>query len=503
MLVPSRSAPGFGPINPKFYKQRKRRENEERGAWNDNIQKAVAGDIGRSLEKMRGIRALEVKRADRGERRVKDKRKDTVTIPLPPKWGTIVIKADDGRVIVVEEDGEFDSGPKVQEPEKPETKWIKAPSTIDLPPPPPPKRDCTKKKRKHILEPIKSLTPISESEYEDIHEPDAGEDIMSPTGFFMTGGASGWPSPVPSSIASQRKSSKQSSSLKKSPAVSVPGSWPSPPNSPAKYSDTSTSSEQSWGEKSRRSGKSHKSSRHEGDDVSTKTYSTYKPPVVEDALDSSSDRAPVFEDGGWGVGLKGSVDEWVGSQKGSADGWGGSQKGSVGGWGGSTKSSKHSATPTAIPDPIPTAAPTAIQNWVADRAKTVSETSSHKSRSRSHRSRAPSDSSWDGFEKPKTMSEVSVAGTESEQNWGGSQASRRTKGSEHRSHRSSRRGSQAGWGGSEQDWGASQTANVDGWGGKSESGNGYDEDNSTYLNDNWSGVKVRVRSRRGSVGGWE
>jgi hypothetical protein len=90
------------------------------------------------------------------------------------------------------------------------------------------------------------------------------------------------------------------------------------------------------------------------------------------------------------------------------------------------------------------------------------------------------------------MSEVSVAGTESERNWGGSQASRRTKGSEHRSHRSSRRGSQAGWGGSEQDWG-----------GKSESGNGYDEDNSTYLNDNWSGVKVRVRSRRGSVGGWE
>jgi hypothetical protein len=490
MVVPSRPAPGFGPINPKFYKQRKRHENEERGVWNDDIQKAVAGDIGRSLERMRGIGGVEVKRADRGERQVKDKKKDTVTIPLPPKWGTIVIKADDGRVIVVDEDGEFDSGPKVQEPEKPETKWIKAPSTIDLPPPPPPKRDRTKKKRKHILEPIKSLTPIPESEYEDIHEPDASEDIMSPTGFFMTGGASGWPSPVPSSIASPRKSSKRSSSLKKSPAVSVPGSWPSPPNSPTKYSDTSTSSEQSWGEKSRRSGKSHKSSRHEGDDVSTKTYSTYKPPVVEDALDSSSDRAPVFEDGGWGVGLKGSVDEWVGSQKGSADGWGGSQKGSVGGWGGSTKSSKHSATPTAIPDPIPTAAPTAIQNWVADRAKTVSEASSHKSRSRSHRSRAPSESSWDGFEVPKTMSEVSVAGTESERNWSGSQASRRTKGSEHRSHRSSRRGSQAGWGGNEQDWG-----------GKSESGNGYDEDNSTYLNDNWSGVKVRVRSRRGSVGG--
>jgi hypothetical protein len=498
MLVPSRRAPGFGPIDPKFYKQRKRRENEERGAWNDDVQKAVAGDIGRSLEKMRGIGGVEVKRTHGGEARVKDKKKDTVTIPLPPKWGTIVIKANDGRVVVVDEDGEFDSGPTGQEQVDAEVKWVKAPSTIDLPPPPPaPKRDTrTKEKKKH--NPVKSLTPIQESdEYEDIYDPSGGEDPMSPTGFFMTGGASGWPSPVPSCIASPRNSGKQSSSVKKSPVRSLPGSWPSPPHSPTKYSDTSTSSEVSWGKKSSHNGgKSRRSSRHDGDNMSTKTYSTYKPPVVEDAPDTSSDRILLAKDGECGRIQKGSVEEWGDGQKGGV------------GWGGSTKSSKHSATPAFIPDPFPTTAPTAIQNWVA---KTVSETSSRKSRSRTHRSRAPSESSWDGFEKAKSMSEISVAGTEGERDWGDSQPSRKSKGSEHRSHGSSRRGCQVGWGGSEQDWGASQTANVEVWDGKSEGGggyaNGYGEDNSTYLNDNWSGVKVRVRSTRGSTrgsaGGWE
>jgi hypothetical protein len=491
MLVPSRRAPGFGPINPKFYKQRKRRENVK-GAWNDDIQKAVAGDIGRSLEKMRGIGGMEVKRTHGGEARVEDKKKDTVTIPLPPKWGTIVIKANDGRVIVVDENGEFDSGPTGQEQVDAEVKWVKAPSTIDLPPPPPaPTRDPrTKDKKKH--KPVKSLTPIPESdEYEDIYDPSGGEDPMSPTGFSMTGGASGWPSPVPTSIHSPRKSSKRSVSVKKSPARSLPGSWPSPPHSPNKYSDTSTSSKLSWGKKSSHNGgKSRRSSIHDEDNMSTKTYSTYKPPVVGDAPDTSSDRILLAKDGEWGE----------------------SQKGSVGEWGGSTKSSKHSANLAAIPDPYPVTAPTAIQNWVA---KTVSETSSRKSRSRTHRSCAPSESSWDGFEKAKSMSEISVAGTEGERDWGDSQPSRRSKGSEHRSHGSSRRGCQVGWGGSEQDWGASQTANVDGWDGKSEGGggyaNGYGEDNSTFLNDNWSGVKVRVRSTRGSTcgstrgsaGGWE
>jgi hypothetical protein len=543
MLVPPRHAPGFGPINPKFYKQRKKREDGERGIWNDDIRKAVVGDIGRSLEKMRGIGGVEVKRVDRGEGKVKEKekRKDTVTVPLPQKWGTIVIKDDDGRVIVVDEDGEFDSGPRVKEPEETpvESKWIKALSTIDLPPLSSPlarhaseKRDHGKRstrKHKHIQQPVKPLTSIPESEYEDGYQPSGGEDLMSPTGFFMTGGASGWPSPEPTSIVSpakSRSSRKQPPSIKenlKSPVRSPPGSWPSPPQSPTKSSSISDESMntgcsvQSWGKKSHRSGKSHKSSRDEGNNGSTKTCSTYKPATVEDAPETSSDQASVLKNG-----------EWGGSQKESLGGWGGSNKASEHNWNGSTdsshKSSRHSTNVADFHDTWAPSdhhlAPSVIQNWVGDRVKTVSEASSHESRSLSHQrrnhSRAPSETGWDGYEKPKTMSEVSVVGTESEQNWPGSRTSSRhsrwSKALDHRSHRSSRHGSQARWEGSERERGGSQEANIDGWRGKSDSGsrmggegyaNGYDENNETYLNEDWGGVKVRVGSRRGSVVGWE
>ena len=89
------------------------------------------------------------------------------------------------------------------------------------------------------------------------------------------------------------------------------------------------------------------------------------------------------------------------------------------------------------------------------------------------------------------MSDVSIAGTGSERSWPESRQ---------RSRRSNRT----------DNWGGSQGANVDGWGGEmtdSETGggaesrysNGYDEDNGTYLNGSWSGVKVRVRSRRESM----
>jgi hypothetical protein len=517
MIVPSRHAPGFGPINPKFYKQRKRRENEEKGAWNEDIQKAVVGDIGRSLEKMRGIGGVEVKKAGGGERRVKEEKKITVTVPLPQRWGTFVIKADDGRVIVVDEDGEFDSGPRVKEQEA-EKKWIKAPSTTDLPPPPSPsskhaseKRDRGKKDKKthrHISQSIKSLTPIPESEYEDGYLPSGGEDLMSPTGFFMTGGASGWLSPDAASIASPAKSNASSKRSSNSPIRSPPGSWPSPPHSPTKAfsisdkSASTVSSVQSWGKKSHRSGKSYRSSRHDDDNVSMKTFPTYKPAAVEDAPDTSSDQAFVLEDCGWGGHNKSSEHNWNGSNKSSQ------------------KSPRHDTRAADIHDPWALNthhdAPRVIQNWVCDRVKTVSEASSHKSRSRSHtsrnRSHVSTEVSWDGYEKPKAMSEVSVAGTESERSWPHSQISsrhsRRSKASDHGSHRSSTRRSQAGWEGSEQSWGGSHKANVDGRGGDSDSGSRvgggeYDEDNEAGFNESWGGIKVRVMSRRESVVEWE
>jgi hypothetical protein len=491
LLLPSRRAPGFGPINPKFYKQRKRKENEN-GLWNDDIQKAVAGDIARSLEKMRGIGGVEVKRptGDRIDEREK-KRKDTVTILLPRRWGTFVIKANDGRVIVVDEDGEFDSGPQLQQQS---AKWVKALTTISIPPSSPRK---DKKTGNRHLEPMKSLIPIPESEYEDGYIPFEGEDTTSPTGFFMTGGANGWPSRSASSIKS-RRSSRYSLLLKpQSPVRSPPGSWPSPPQSPV----TDTSSAESWGKgRSHLSEKSHRSSRSGDDDVSTKSYSTYKPATVEDGSDMS-EKASLVKEGGWRGSQKSKRDDWSSSHKGSEDRWGGSKKSSRQSWG----SNKHSSIGADIWPEQPPAnthpAPSVIQNWIGDRVKTISEASMHKSQSHGHKSRshsrtsstyhAPSsEATWDGYEKPKSMSEVSIAGS------GSARSCKQTD-----------------------DWKGSQEANVDGRGGErtdSQSGSGagksryskgYDEDDLTYSNDDWSGVKVRVRSRKGSVNvrgrGWD
>ncbi|KAH7079558.1 hypothetical protein FB567DRAFT_562700 [Paraphoma chrysanthemicola] len=481
MLHPSKQGPGFGQINPRFYKQRKRKEGKE-GLWNDDIQKAVTGDIQRSLEKLRGVRDLEVKRPRREQdvEEHKSGNKDTITIPLPPKWGTFVIRAEHGRVIVIDEDGEFDSGPQKYAPQQP-AKWVKAPTTIATPSIAPlsPKRSSSggsgkkrknKRKHEHISLPAKSLTPIPESEYEDGYIPSAGEDLGSPTDFFMTGGLSGWPSHPATSVASTSKSAKAYfagplAAWKLAIATAVAGE--------------------------------HK----EHDKASVKSYSTYRPATVEDALDTSSENALRVKEV-----LK------VGSQKGSATGW----DGSTNGWDHSAKGSHKSASRSnkaADDEPwnLSQAASeygvnTSVHNWVGNRVKTVSEASTHKPRSRSHRShslgraipRAPteegwetsakgSEVSWDGYEIPKTLSEVSVAGTGSQRSWPGSQTSSRHHGSRvsshrsDRSHKTSKHGSNIGWG--------------------EKFANGYDEDDETYLNESWGGVKVRVGSRRESIAG--
>jgi hypothetical protein len=532
MLLPSRRAPGFGPINPKFYKQRKRNENEN-DAWNNDIQKAVGGDIGRSLEKLRGIGGVEVKRHTETLDKHGKRRKDTITIPLPRRWGTFIIKADDGRVIVVDEDGEFDSGPQVQQEPR---KWVKAPTTVSAPP----SEKRRESKTKH-LGPIKSLTPIPESEYEEGCVLEGGEDLMSSTGFFMTGGASGWPERSASPIKS-RQSSRRSNSLNPaSPMRSLPGSWPSPLLSPSKgasVSGMSTSSAEPWGGvKSRSSKKSHRSSRHGDDNVSTKSYSTYKPATVEDAADTSSANGSLAKEGGWGSSQKSKGDEGNGGPNGSETGWGEDKQASENGWGGSKnsssssiKSSHRSSRPADDTDiwseqplprgilseqPLPSGirpgqplpsrhnVPSVAQNWIGDHVKTISEASTHKSRSHHHKHHShsrsrdpsthlspPSEVSWDGFEKPKTMSDVSVAGTGSE---------RSSPESRQRSRRSNRTDN---WGGSQEASVGERTDSESGLGNRYE--DGYDEDNGTCLNGSWSGVKVRVRRRRGSTnaGGW-
>jgi hypothetical protein len=105
------------------------------------VARAVGGDIQRHLAQMQGIANLEVKRPERDEKEEKKRREEksgTVKVPAPLRWGTFIIKADDGRVIVIDEDGEFDSGlvkPVADEDDKEKVRegkrWVKAASSVD------------------------------------------------------------------------------------------------------------------------------------------------------------------------------------------------------------------------------------------------------------------------------------------------------------------------------------------------------------------------------------
>ena len=106
------NAAGFGPIDARFYRH-KRHRNKHNGAWNDDVARAVSGDIHASLAKLERIAGVEVKHASfnsKERKRRDEKKRGVVSIPAPLKWGTFVIKYGDGRVVVVDELGEYDSG---------------------------------------------------------------------------------------------------------------------------------------------------------------------------------------------------------------------------------------------------------------------------------------------------------------------------------------------------------------------------------------------------------
>ncbi|KAI8933161.1 hypothetical protein NX059_009802 [Plenodomus lindquistii] len=512
MLPGTREEPGFGPIDTRFYKQRKRTQQHD-GLWNDAVQVAVSGDIARNLARVRGL--VGVGRRDRGGGERREREKEMVVVPVPRQWGSFVITGEDGRVIVVDGEGEFDSGVRGQgreEKRREGPRWVRAPERrgeMGVRDDGVPRRERKEKRhrRSHRCKkghcacvpapPLKPLTTIAESEHEEMDQVSDGEDPVSPTGFFMTGGASGWPSREATSVASPARSEAH--------VRSSPGAWPSPPLSPIRStapSKHSSDQSSSWlGEledrsarslsshHSNKSPKTRRSRRHEIDNMSTKSYSTYKAPTVEDALSTSSQSARSSKHVGW-VDSAQDDDTWgerkEASKKGSDVSWNGSKKSSVSGWSSSRK--------------------------------------------------AASENSWDGFEKNKTASEISVAGSGSERSTLSSRAPSQalsdlsgkvsTHGS-HRSHRSEKSGtSLPGWDGSQvskKRW-SSEKAHVDddGWGGEtSQSGwdgsemsgkrygagsngsaNGFDEADETYLNENWGGRRVRVGSRQTSVAGW-
>ncbi|KAH6639076.1 hypothetical protein C7974DRAFT_448956 [Boeremia exigua] len=249
--------PGFGPINTRFYKSRRRHPTPHEGdeGWNADVARAVGGDVARCLA---GAQALgEIwgrgedgddsaddntkERSDekrgRGDERMKERerqreerRKDrerrkrgVVTVPAPLHWGTFVIKSGDGRVVVVGRDGEWDSGPvaagagehgrqqhdrgketdKEEELEKEKRKrearlWIRAPSTPTASLAPSPTRPTNSERgtgRHARGERASSSASVSASTYtyDSFTTSTVASPLASQTQFFMTGGLGGWP----------------------------------------------------------------------------------------------------------------------------------------------------------------------------------------------------------------------------------------------------------------------------------------------------------------------
>jgi len=177
LLPPRAQQPGFGAIDARFYKQKKRSERAEAVVWNEAVQKAITGDLQRNLDKIRGLGHVGVCRGD-GEGLGRRNRGETVRVPVPRVWGTFVIRGDHGRVIVVERDGEFDSGmPKVEE-EAQGKRWVKAESTAPS----------------EVLKKPSTRMDARPCVGREDRELSGGADDASPTEFVMTGGASGWPS---------------------------------------------------------------------------------------------------------------------------------------------------------------------------------------------------------------------------------------------------------------------------------------------------------------------
>jgi hypothetical protein len=120
--------------------------------------------------------------------------------------------------------------------------------------------------------------------------------------------------------------------------------------------------------------------------------------------------------------------------------------------------------------------------------------------------------SWDGFERAKSRSEASAAGSDpSEGSWGGSQAtSGHGHGRQHRHFDASRHGS-LGSGASRRqggdEWGGGGERSDDGWASKRGSDKSWADESKggNEISGDWGGTRTRVRitSRRGSGGGWE
>jgi hypothetical protein len=134
-MLPRRApGPGFGAIDPHFYTEdsRKRREREKTVPFHPLVQCAASGYINRTMREIKSMRDLrdpewyihkmkpwswekEAKEAEevRDTEELKKKKREPIRVWAFNGWPDFIVHSNDGsgRVIVVTDDGEFDSGP--------------------------------------------------------------------------------------------------------------------------------------------------------------------------------------------------------------------------------------------------------------------------------------------------------------------------------------------------------------------------------------------------------
>lgn len=223
MHVSSSPAPGFGALNPEFYNKGQKSGDQEVG-WSADVERAVRGDMWRSLREMRRLANVEAQDT------TPDSEDEVVCIKAPLSWGTFIIEGKDGRVVVVEADGEYDSGlpgektpewnPRRKSEAQCEQRNTKGESHT---------RGDEKTSIRSAQAKGKAHSSSRRSKAHDTistaKSPPQDPGSSPLTKSFMTGGANGWSS-------SSASSSKPPSTV----VVSPPGAWPSPEPSTTKQS---------------------------------------------------------------------------------------------------------------------------------------------------------------------------------------------------------------------------------------------------------------------------
>ncbi|KAF1954146.1 hypothetical protein CC80DRAFT_595284 [Byssothecium circinans] len=248
LFLPYKNAPVIGQIDQRFYQKGHRIDPVDEVEWSKEVQKAVCGDIGRSLDEMMkrsNLRVVDTEEDEKGSIHLEEKEEEdpyAVKITVPRMFGTFIISGEDGRVIVVDEDGEFDSGlpqeridwDKVEKErfaENEEDQKRAKEKTHRK------GRKRYKAHKKHHRAPSLPSLPLS-TVLEAIDSEDETS-VATPTKLFFPDKTKGWPSP--------QRSPAEPTPVPASNTFSPPGAWPSPLLSPIKPSlASSTKIDNSW-----------------------------------------------------------------------------------------------------------------------------------------------------------------------------------------------------------------------------------------------------------------